>query len=97
MSGVPEEYHEFADVFSKTRADILPEHRPYDLKITLEDGAVSVHRMYPLGWVNLADVSGVLTDVSSPLCAKRARHSRSLPSLAALGGSPEPVALRRAR
>ena len=40
LSGVPEEYHEFADVFSKTRADILPEHRPYDLKITLEDGAV---------------------------------------------------------
>ena len=39
LSGVPPEYHEFADVFSKTKADILPEHRPYDLKITLEEGA----------------------------------------------------------
>ncbi|KAL1942409.1 hypothetical protein VTO73DRAFT_6011 [Trametes versicolor] len=40
LSGIPEEYHEFADVFSKSQADILPEHRPYDLKITLEDGGV---------------------------------------------------------
>ncbi|KAJ8456603.1 hypothetical protein ONZ51_g12022 [Trametes cubensis] len=39
LTGVPEEYHEFADVFSKTKADILPEHRPYDLKIDLEEGA----------------------------------------------------------
>lgn len=40
LTGIPEDYHEFADVFSKSQADILPEHRPYDLKITLEDGAV---------------------------------------------------------
>lgn len=39
LTGVPEEYHEFADVFSKTKADILPKHRPYDLKIDLEEGA----------------------------------------------------------
>jgi len=39
MSGVPEEYHEYADVLSKERADTLPDHRPYDLKINLEDGA----------------------------------------------------------
>ena len=32
-------YHEFADVFSKTHADRLAPHRPYDLKIDLEDGA----------------------------------------------------------
>ncbi len=38
--GVPEEYREFADVFNKAKADTLPEHRPYDLKIELEDGAV---------------------------------------------------------
>ena len=40
LSNVPPEYHEFADVFSKSKADTLPEHRPYDLKINLEDGAV---------------------------------------------------------
>lgn len=40
LPGVPEEYHKFADVFSKTRVNTLPEHRPYNLKIELEDGAV---------------------------------------------------------
>ena len=37
--GVPKEYHDFADIFSKSKAGILANHRPYDLKITLEDGA----------------------------------------------------------
>ncbi|KAJ3567219.1 hypothetical protein NP233_g6506 [Leucocoprinus birnbaumii] len=39
LSKILEEYHEFADVFSKTRADTLTPHRPYDLKINLEDGS----------------------------------------------------------
>jgi len=39
LSNVPSEYHEFADIFSKTKAEILPPHRPYDLKINLEEGA----------------------------------------------------------
>lgn len=39
LTNVPEEYHEFADVFSKTKADTLAPHRPYDLKINLEEGA----------------------------------------------------------
>jgi Reverse transcriptase (RNA-dependent DNA polymerase)/Retroviral aspartyl protease len=39
LSAIPEEYHDFADVFSKAKADTLPPHRPYDLKIELEDGA----------------------------------------------------------
>ena len=39
MSSVLEEYHKYADVFSKDRADTLPDHRLYDLKIDLEDGA----------------------------------------------------------
>ncbi|KAL7281329.1 hypothetical protein ACG7TL_004638 [Trametes sanguinea] len=46
LSGIPEEYHEFADVFSKSKADELPEHRPYDLKIELEPGATP-----PLGLI----------------------------------------------
>jgi len=49
MSGVPEEYHEYADVFSKERADTLPDHCPYYLKIDLEDGAEPpLGRMYSL-------------------------------------------------
>ena len=39
LYNVPSEYHEFADVFSKTKAETLPLHRPYDLKINLEEGA----------------------------------------------------------
>ena len=38
LSGIPDEYHDYADVFSKGKADTLPEHRPHDLKITLEEG-----------------------------------------------------------
>ena len=39
LSSVPEEYHEFADVFNKKKADTLPPHRAYDLKINLEEGS----------------------------------------------------------
>lgn len=35
---VPEEYHDFADVFSEGFAKSLPPHRPYDHKIDLEEG-----------------------------------------------------------
>jgi len=38
LDGIPEEYHDFADVFSKSWASVLANHHPYDLKITLEDG-----------------------------------------------------------
>jgi len=39
LSNIPSKYHEFANVFSKTKAEVLPPHRPYDLKINLEEGA----------------------------------------------------------
>ena len=35
---VPEDYHDFADVFSKAKADTPAPHRLYNLEITLEDG-----------------------------------------------------------
>jgi len=38
MSSVPEDYNDFADVFSKSEAAKLANHRPYDLKITLDKG-----------------------------------------------------------
>ena len=38
LSNVPSEYHKFADIFSKTKAEILAPHHPYDLKINLEEG-----------------------------------------------------------
>ncbi|CAA7258940.1 unnamed protein product [Cyclocybe aegerita] len=46
LSSVPEDYHEFPDMFSKSKADTLAPHRPYDLKIDLEEGAEP-----PLSWM----------------------------------------------
>jgi hypothetical protein len=49
LSGIPEDYHEFADVFSKGKVENLPPHRPYNLKINLEEGgAPPPGRMYSL-------------------------------------------------
>ena len=39
LSNVSSEYYEFANVFSKTKAEVLPPHHPYDLKINLKEGA----------------------------------------------------------
>ena len=39
LSNDPSEYHEFTDVFSKTKAEVLTSHHPYDLKINLEECA----------------------------------------------------------
>jgi hypothetical protein len=38
LKDLPKEYHDFADVFSKSKAGTLAPHKPYDLKIQLEDG-----------------------------------------------------------
>ena len=36
LSNIPSEYHKFANVFSKTKAEVLTSHCPYDLKINLK-------------------------------------------------------------
>ena len=55
LSHVPEEYHDFTDMFNKHKADTLPAHRPYDLKINLEDGATPpIGLMYSLSQSELA-------------------------------------------
>ena len=38
LCGVPPDYHNFANVFSKSKADTLAPHDEHDLKINLEDG-----------------------------------------------------------
>ena len=38
LSRIPLDYHNFANVFSKTKADILAPHCEHDLKIDLEEG-----------------------------------------------------------
>src|SRR5258708_39730983 len=44
LSRVPQEYHEFRDVFSGEKANMLAPHQPYDLKINLEEGTKPFHR-----------------------------------------------------
>uniref|UniRef100_A0A8D0D3W8 Retrotransposon gag domain-containing protein n=1 Tax=Sander lucioperca TaxID=283035 RepID=A0A8D0D3W8_SANLU len=49
VSGVPKEYLDLAEVFSKTRALSLPPHRPYDCAIELFPGApLPSSRLYNL-------------------------------------------------
>ena len=49
LSKVLSKYHKFANVFNKTKAEVLPPHCPYDLKINLEEGAQpSVSPIYSL-------------------------------------------------
>src|SRR6266705_1173709 len=38
LSAIPQEYHKFVDVFSKSKANTLAPHREYNLKIELEEG-----------------------------------------------------------
>lgn len=46
---LPPEYHDFADVFCKKRAEVLPPHRPYDCAINLIPGApLPKGKTYPL-------------------------------------------------
>ena len=39
LSNVHSKYHKFANIFSKTKADVLASHCSYNLKINLEEGA----------------------------------------------------------
>jgi len=49
LSAIPEEYHKYADVFSKSKAETLAPHRPYDLQIDLEkDSHPPVGTIYSL-------------------------------------------------
>ena len=45
MMGIPSDYHDFTDIFSKTRACTLAPHWPYDLKIELEEGTSPPFRL----------------------------------------------------
>ena len=76
LSKIPAEYHDFADVFSKSKAYELAPHRPYDLKIEIPEGsAPPITPMYPLSQVELQTLrdfieehlrSGFIRSTSSP-------------------------------
>jgi len=39
LSNVSSEYYKFANIFSKTKAEVLTPHHPYNLQINLEEDA----------------------------------------------------------
>src|SRR6266481_2015456 len=43
MGRIPVDYHKFHKVFSGTKANTLPPHRPYNLQISLEEGVKPFH------------------------------------------------------
>ena len=63
LSSVPEEYHDFVDVFNKAKADTLASHQPYDLKINLEEGsAPPLGQMYSLSPTKLATLQDFIDE-----------------------------------
>ena len=76
LSGVPPEYHDFQEVFSKAKATSLPPHRPYDCAIDLQPGTTPPKgRLYSLSspereamevYINDSLAAGIIRPSSSP-------------------------------
>jgi len=76
LSTILEEYHEYTDVFSKSKAETLTPHRPYDLRIDLEeDSHPPVGTIYSLSkfeqktlkeFINKNLTNGFIHSTSSP-------------------------------
>ena len=63
LSKVPPEYHDYVDVFSKKKALTLAPHRPFDLKIELEEGAEPpIGRLYSLSPSEQEALQGFLNE-----------------------------------
>ncbi|KAK5933649.1 hypothetical protein CgunFtcFv8_014112 [Champsocephalus gunnari] len=76
VTGVPPEYLDFKEVFSKSRTTSLPPHRPYDCAINLHPGTSPPRgRLYSLSapervsmetYINDSLVAGIIRPSSSP-------------------------------
>ena len=74
-ASIPEQYKDFQDVFQKKNADMLPEHRPYDCAIDLEDGAQPPFGpIYNLSQTELAELRKYIDE---NLAKNFIRHSKS--------------------
>ncbi|KAG1938716.1 retrotransposable element [Pimephales promelas] len=63
LSGVPEEYHDLREVFSRSRATSLPPHRPYDCGIELLPGTTPPRgRLYSLSAPEREALENYLSD-----------------------------------
>jgi len=77
VSSIPDKYHKFGDVFSKSQASMLPPHRPYDLKIDLGEGAEPpIGRMYSLSEMGMTALQQFLDENlrNSFICPSNSSH-----------------------
>src|SRR5882672_7229994 len=82
MSSVPEDYHDFADVFSKSKAGKLADHRPYDLKITLDEGTAPPYGpIYSLSQEELAALRKFIDENLATGFIRPSRSSHGAPVL----------------
>src|SRR5258708_27234479 len=44
LDSIPDECHDFCNIFSGEKVGTLAPHRPYDLQINVEEGAKPIHR-----------------------------------------------------
>ena len=65
LSSIPLEYHNYADVFSKSKADTLPPHRPYDVKINLKEGTSPAELATLHEFIDEHLKSGIIHPISS--------------------------------
>ena len=74
-TSIPEQYKDFEDVFLKKNAYILPEHRPYDCAIELEEGTQPPFGpIYNLSQTELAELRKYIDE---NLAKNFIRHSKS--------------------
>jgi hypothetical protein len=60
---LPKEYQDYADVFSEKRSNVLAPHRPYDLKIDLEEGTKpAVGPIYPVSESELGELKAFIEE-----------------------------------
>jgi hypothetical protein len=82
LEAVPKVYCDFADVFSKSKADSLAPHRPYDLKIALEDGAMPPQPpLYLLSTLELATLREFIDEHLNMGYIRPTRSSHGAPIL----------------
>ncbi|MCO5584595.1 hypothetical protein L7F22_038526 [Adiantum nelumboides] len=72
---LPHQYQDYNDVFEKKNADLLPEHRPYDCAIELQEGAQPPFGpIYKLSQDELAELR---KNIDENLAKGFIRHSKS--------------------
>jgi hypothetical protein len=75
LSSVPSEYHEFADLFSKTESERLPPHRPHDHAIPLDPGTMPTFG--PIYSMSLKELEALKDDCKANLRKGYIRYSYS--------------------